>query len=259
MRITLANLGTALLVLAVLAFWLLGAYNRLMRLRAAIGGTFAALEIQLRKRQALLRHLGASMLPEAAASGGAQPGGPPRVQVPFDPDEDDEDLGGAGFAHSEPPPTQPAVLDDEARDHAARALTASEAARAATERLHKRAVVPSLMGEVQAREQALEQSMGALSEALRLSALESPLPRPQAELLDRLRRLHTPIAVSSAAYNQAVAAYNEALGIFPTSLAAWVFRFAPALPLTLQGQGATSPPNPPSPPTSTDASRTPPP
>lgn len=45
----------ALALAAVLTFWAVGAHNRLVRQRNAIGTAFAAFEVQLRQRDALLR------------------------------------------------------------------------------------------------------------------------------------------------------------------------------------------------------------
>jgi LemA protein len=54
----------ALGALAILAFWVLGAYNRLVRLRQAIATAFALVDVQLRQRQTLL-----GLLIEAATAG----------------------------------------------------------------------------------------------------------------------------------------------------------------------------------------------
>lgn len=44
----------AIAVVAVLAFWMLGAHNRLVRLRQAIAAAFAQVDAQMRQRHALL-------------------------------------------------------------------------------------------------------------------------------------------------------------------------------------------------------------
>ena len=48
-------LWPVLLVLALVFFWAIGAYNRLVRLRAAVGTAFAALEPLLRERLAWVK------------------------------------------------------------------------------------------------------------------------------------------------------------------------------------------------------------
>ena len=45
---------------SVLAFWILGAHNRLVRLRQAIAASFAKVDLQLRQRHALLAELTAA-------------------------------------------------------------------------------------------------------------------------------------------------------------------------------------------------------
>ena len=46
-----------LAVLAVLAFWAVGAYNRLVQLRNAIGNAFAQIDVQLKRRYDLIPNL----------------------------------------------------------------------------------------------------------------------------------------------------------------------------------------------------------
>jgi LemA protein len=43
---------------AVLLFWVVGAHNRLVRLRGAIAAAFAPVDVEFASRQALLRQLG---------------------------------------------------------------------------------------------------------------------------------------------------------------------------------------------------------
>ena len=61
---------------AVLLFWTVGAYNRLVRLRGAIMAAFALVEQQFRLRQDLLRELAQALSPVAATAGVAEPPGP---------------------------------------------------------------------------------------------------------------------------------------------------------------------------------------
>lgn len=46
-----------LMVLAVIVFWAVGAYNRLVRLRNAIGNAFAQIDVQLKRRYDLIPNL----------------------------------------------------------------------------------------------------------------------------------------------------------------------------------------------------------
>lgn len=50
-----------LFVLAVLMFWAVGAYNRLVGLRNTIGGAWAQIEVQLRRREDLLPSIVAAL------------------------------------------------------------------------------------------------------------------------------------------------------------------------------------------------------
>ncbi len=71
-----ANEIAAIAAAAVLAFWLLGAYNRLVRLRQAVAAAFALLDAQLQQRHGLLAEL-----VEAAAP---LPGEPPEAVAAVD-------------------------------------------------------------------------------------------------------------------------------------------------------------------------------
>ena len=54
---------TALAVAAVLAFWMVGAYNRLVALRSAIGAAWAQVDEQLQRRRAVLDTLVQALRP----------------------------------------------------------------------------------------------------------------------------------------------------------------------------------------------------
>jgi LemA protein len=45
------------IVLAVIVFWGVGAYNRLVRLRNVIGNSFAEIDVQLKRRYDLIPNL----------------------------------------------------------------------------------------------------------------------------------------------------------------------------------------------------------
>jgi len=63
---------TTQIILAALAamvlFWTVGAYNRLMRLRNGIGRAFAALEAQMARRNSLLEQWVLELMPRASAA-----------------------------------------------------------------------------------------------------------------------------------------------------------------------------------------------
>ena len=61
----------ALGIVALLVFWSLGAYNRLVALRGAIGAAFVQVDEQLRRRQALLQALLETLRPELPSELGA--------------------------------------------------------------------------------------------------------------------------------------------------------------------------------------------
>lgn len=46
-----------LVIAAVLVFWAVGAYNRLVRLRNEIGNAFAQIDVQLKRRHDLIPNL----------------------------------------------------------------------------------------------------------------------------------------------------------------------------------------------------------
>ena len=62
-----ANAIAAIAVAAVLAFWMLGAYNRLVRLRQALMAAFAELDALLQQRHQLLAELVEAAAPQLAA------------------------------------------------------------------------------------------------------------------------------------------------------------------------------------------------
>jgi LemA protein len=59
-----ANEVAAIALGAVLAFWMLGAYNRLVRLRQAVATAFAELDTNLQQRHGLLGELVEAVAPE---------------------------------------------------------------------------------------------------------------------------------------------------------------------------------------------------
>ena len=162
---------------ALLFFWLIGAYNRLVRLRARVRQAFAALDEQLVRQVVWVQ----GCLPESMR-GGAQ--------------------------------TSPAELQDEVTAAWARLHAASEQFAAAL--AHARADVadvPTMAGLVLAHEAMRTAWAGALADAVAPDAVPSA-ERLQARWL---RLLHQALPLRAAfneaaqAYNQAIAQFPAAL------------------------------------------------
>ena len=64
-----SGLGVLIAASAVLVFWVVGAYNRLERLKNAIGAAFGQLDEQLRRRHELIDRLMAVVGVPPACSG----------------------------------------------------------------------------------------------------------------------------------------------------------------------------------------------
>ena len=65
------NPVAALVVAALLVFWMVGAYNRLVALRSAIGSAFQHIDELLQRRQAAVEPLVACARPSMPAEQGA--------------------------------------------------------------------------------------------------------------------------------------------------------------------------------------------
>ena len=181
MRLWLLGLGL------VLAFWLLGAYNRLVRLRQAARTGFRPLVSQLRQRHAVAQAL-------AQASRALLGEGSPL----FEALEQAAAAAGKACDEAQSSPLKGAAL-----------LALGEA------------------------EMALGQRLEDLIHALQdLTSGEGPQP-VVTELLRQRYQLHTQIVVSREVYHRAAMDYNDALGVFPTTLAAALFRFHPVPDLPL--------------------------
>lgn len=198
------KLGLALLM-AVLAFWALGAHNRLVRLRQAARTAFEPLSAQLRERQGVARAL-------AAAS----------RELPL---------------HATLP-AAPAGAEGEAGVHpAARLLAATQAA----EQAHGLVPPRRLRGEALLLMGQAEADLGTALEHYRLALLdytaaEGPIPM-LTELLRQLEALQQAIGVARALYHAAAHDYNVALRIFPTTLIAAAFRFLPVPEMSVGPEG----------------------
>jgi LemA protein len=165
---------TTAAVAAVLVFWIVGAYNRMVRLRTALVARFAAVDEQYRQRHALLESQ-LEMLASAIAAAG------PRLEA----------LRAA------------CRQADAAREHArARPISASAVTslRLADEILvHARARLP----------------------------VQSAAGSDLSELNLRLAASDTTLAFARREFNDAVAAYNEAVDQFPATLVARLFGLRP--------------------------------
>ena len=171
----------ALLVAALLVFWMLGAYNRLVALRGAIGRAWQQVDDLLQRRAAALLPLVAELRGPMAAEQGALEAW----------------------------------------------LAAQAAVRAAADQLRARPVAAPHALELATAEAGLA-AAGSRVRALvdQHSGLraEAAVAPHLAELAEVEKRM--PFA--RQLYNEAAAAYNEALHEFPTRLLAVVYGFAPA-------------------------------
>ncbi len=192
-----------LALLAVLGFWMLGAYNRLVRLRTVTRNAFAPLASQLRQRHAV-----ALTLAEASRA-----------------------LMGA---HGDPDSLARAVLTTAA---ARRASTASDA-------VQSKPLQGSVLQQAVVAEAELVSALDELTLALQdLTSGDGPDPAVS-ELLRQRDALQEQIKFSLQVYQAAADDYNAALALFPTTVAAAIFRFhaAPLFPVGPNG-AASLPPN----------------
>jgi LemA protein len=169
--------ATVVAVVAVLAFWIVGAYNRMVRLRTALVERFAQVDHRYRERHALLERQ-VEMLAAGLATAG------PRLEA----------LRAA------------CRQADAAREHA----RARPGAASAVTSLR---VADEILGDARAR--------------LPVQAIPGvDLPALNSELAG----VDTALSFARREFNAAVAAYNEAVGQFPTWLVARLFSFRPAAP-----------------------------
>jgi len=175
----------ALLVLAaVLVFWMLGAYNRLVALRHTISIAWAQVDEVLQRRGAAIEPLAAALRGTLLAEQGA--------------------LDALLAAQARLAAAAVALREQPVRAECAQALVAAEAALApAASRVISLA----------------EQQRGALHDeatAPSLAALGEAVPK---------------LVFARQRFNDAVAAYNEAVAQWPTFLLARLVGFSPAAPL----------------------------
>jgi LemA protein len=173
---------------AVLLFWAVGAYNRLVRLRAGVRKAFAALDEQLVRQIVWVQ----GCLPESLRDGGAQ--------------------------------TAPIELQDETTAAWARLLAASDQFAAAL--AHARADVadvPTMAAVVLAHESL----RNALTHALATAIPPDAVPSADRLQTRWLRLLHQSLPLR-AAFNDAAQTYNHAITQFPASLLARTAHLRPA-------------------------------
>lgn len=205
-----------LLLLALLGFWMLGGYNRLVRLRNACMSLFGPVELHARERQTLVERLTRTLrillieqrdMVEMAAAAARQTGTaleavrlrPLRVNAIQQLSRTEEVLDRA-VAH----------LDEALRRHVA--LQASQAE-------------PVAVLEPPPPPPAAQPSGGA-----QLPALIEP---SLSELLTLLDSAQVKNDFARQVYNQAANDYNAALHLFPTTVLAGLFRFEPAVTMPL--------------------------
>lgn len=166
---------------ALLLFWAVGAYNRLMRLRNAIGQAYGLLDQQLQQRAELGARLQALARPVLV-----------NEQASFD------------------------ALEQAQTE----AQTAAQAARARPYKgdpVASLAVAAALHGAALTRLASLTEHHGELGHQAEVRSL-----------LEELRLCERQRGFARQGFNQAVAAYNEALQQFPTRILAGLFAFGEA-------------------------------
>jgi LemA protein len=178
------------IVAAVLLFWMVGAYNRLMRMRAAANAAFAALETELARQVALV-----NTCVDAEDSHPASQ---------FD--------GGSAFwggLHG-----------------AAAQFTAS----LASARL--RPLDPERIAALGAAQEILA---AAWERAERDDAHDLAGPRLPENITAEREQLVRQTHAATRQFNEAVSAYNQAIGQFPARVLAWLFGFRPGRGLRAGG------------------------
>ena len=182
-------------VVAVLVFWSVGAYNRLVRLRAAIKQAFTATESHIRQRDALLAQWAEASRAQAS-----------RAQA-------------TGESHA-----ADAVLAA-----CAQVLAASDHARAwpsGARAIAGLRLAEEVLGDARAR---LNTELAAMAPLVPMSpmSLTRPViaPTPQAEAL---AAVDASLGFARHQYNDAAQTYNDAVAQFPTWVIAGVFGFRAA-------------------------------
>ncbi|RYF29356.1 MAG: lema family protein [Comamonadaceae bacterium] len=185
------------IVAAVLLFWFVGAYNRLMRLRTAALQAYATLDATLVRQLEFIQT---------------------RLLAP----DDDPALADAGVRASlQGASTQLTTLLAATRlkpldpERMAALGTALQVLLSAWQRLHPDAVISFDADGMLSRPAPLD---GAEDPA----SASTPIPWPEPSAAAEIARSHFKLAVRG---------YNAAIGQFPALLVAWIMRLRPAAPL----------------------------
>jgi LemA protein len=173
---------------AVLLFWAVGAYNRLIRLRAAALLAFAGLEAPLRAQVELVQ----SCLPPSATPALAQ---------------DDDDL-----------------LDDMASLWSGLGAAASQFA-ASLAAARTRPLDANTVAALSAAIGVLHMAWQRLQQDDAHDLAGAALPE---SLQSQWQQIDTQHRAAAALFNDAVGSYNHAIAQFPALLLAWLFGFRPA-------------------------------
>ncbi|HEU4458710.1 MAG TPA: LemA family protein [Methylibium sp.] len=177
---------------ALLGFWCLGAHNRLVRLRHAIGQAWLGVDAQLQRRHALAHELAERLaLPEA----------------------------------------QPALGDELARSAVELLAAAVRQAEAAAALARPRAASAGAIQSLVLAEQVLDNALRPLAVLIAARARRLQRAGLYAALHELHRRepeIETQAAFARRVFNDAVAAFNAAIDELPTRLLAGPMRFAPA-------------------------------
>ncbi|MBD9666616.1 LemA protein [Variovorax beijingensis] len=188
------------IVIAVLLFWFVGAYNRLVRLRAAVLQAYATLDAALRKQLDFVQASITAALPEKDASSHSSAVAPLQAAT-----TQLATLLGATRLH----PLDPGGM--------AALATALQVLITAWQRQHPDAVtVFEADGTLSRPAPLLPAGAGAASGTLEPMAW--PEPSAAAE-------------IARSQFNLAVGQYNAAIVQFPALLVAWMVRLRPAAPL----------------------------
>jgi hypothetical protein len=188
------------IVIAVLLFWFVGAYNRLVRLRAAVLQAYATLDAALRKQLDFVQASITAALPEKDASSHSSAVAPLQAAT-----TQLATLLGATRLH----PLDPGAM--------AALATALQVLVTAWQRQHPDAVtVFEADGTLSRPAPLLPAGAGAASATLEPMAW--PEPSAAAE-------------IARSQFNLAVGQYNAAIVQFPALLVAWMVRLRPAAPL----------------------------
>ena len=189
--------STALvIVIAVLGFWMVGAYNRLVRLRSRIAQAFPPLAAQLRHRHDLAVALATASRPL--------------------------------FANQDPPLPHA----EDARMHIEAVIAAANQARAAAEQAQTKPASAAVIRGLGLAEQVLERAFGNLANSLRRPELAHADPGI-GERLAQIDAARTQLVFNARIFNESVGAYNDAIHLFPTRVVTALFQFEPASPLPL--------------------------